>query len=79
MRHDLIFHNKFVESYYLLFYIELWRFSVLFYYYGQPFSPAAAASSANALAGWMVTANPLSSLQSAVTAALSLPVQYNQG
>lgn len=77
--YDLIIHNKFVESYYFVVLhraLEIFSFVLLLW---SAFSPAAGASSANALTGWMVTANPLSSPQSAVTAALSLPVQYNQG
>ncbi|KAH9683637.1 Topless-related protein 2 [Citrus sinensis] len=43
-----------------------------------PFPPAVAAANANALAGWMMNANPSSSIQSSVVAASSLPVQPNQ-
>ncbi|GLT45730.1 hypothetical protein SLA2020_195400 [Shorea laevis] len=43
-----------------------------------PFPPAAAAANANALAGWMINANPSSSVQSAVIAASSLSVPPNQ-
>lgn len=47
----------------------------------QPFPPtAAAAASANALAGWMVNAAAASSsVQAAVVTASSLPVPPNQG
>lgn len=45
----------------------------------QPFPPTAAAANANALAGWMASANPSSSVQSSVVAASSLTVQPNQG
>ncbi|GKU85367.1 hypothetical protein SLEP1_g45 [Rubroshorea leprosula] len=47
--------------------------------HGGPFPPATAASNSNALAGWMLSANPSSSVQSAVVAASSLSVPPNQG
>ncbi|PKA57711.1 Topless-related protein 2 [Apostasia shenzhenica] len=43
-----------------------------------PFPPAAAAASANALAGWMANAGASSSLQSAVVTSSTLPVAPNQ-
>lgn len=43
-----------------------------------PFQPAAAAASANALAGWMTNAAPSSSVQAAVVTASSIPVPPNQ-
>ncbi|XP_044498698.1 topless-related protein 2-like isoform X2 [Mangifera indica] len=43
-----------------------------------PFPPAAAAANATALAGWMVNANPPSTVQSSVVAASSLYVPSNQ-
>ncbi|KAH7513409.1 hypothetical protein FEM48_Zijuj12G0196900 [Ziziphus jujuba var. spinosa] len=46
--------------------------------HGGPFQQAAAAPNANALAGWMVNANPSSSVQSAAIAASSLTVQPSQ-
>ncbi|KAK3189089.1 hypothetical protein Dsin_028650 [Dipteronia sinensis] len=48
--------------------------------HGGPFPvpPVAAATNPNALAGWMVNANPSSSIQSSVVAASSLSVQPNQ-
>ncbi|KAJ4722098.1 Topless-related protein [Melia azedarach] len=46
--------------------------------HGLPFPPTAAAANANALAGWMASANPSSSVQSSVVAASSLTVQPNQ-
>jgi len=45
----------------------------------QPFQPAAAAASANALAGWMANAAASSSVQAAVVTASSIPVPPNQG
>lgn len=49
-------------------------------YFLQPFQPtaAAAAASANALAGWMANASS-SSVQAAVVTASSIPVPPNQG
>ncbi|GLU08454.1 hypothetical protein SLE2022_253670 [Rubroshorea leprosula] len=46
--------------------------------HGGPFPPATAASNSNALAGWMLSANPSSSVPSAVVAASSLSVPPNQ-
>ncbi|KAF3456286.1 hypothetical protein FNV43_RR00936 [Rhamnella rubrinervis] len=48
--------------------------------HGRPFPLAAAAPNTNALAGWMVNADPSSSVHSAATAtaASSLSVQHNQ-
>ncbi|KAH7573515.1 hypothetical protein JRO89_XS03G0162800 [Xanthoceras sorbifolium] len=46
--------------------------------HGGPFPPAAAAANANSLAGWMVNANPSSSIQSSIVAASSLSVPPNQ-
>lgn len=43
-----------------------------------PFQPAAAAASANALAGWMTNAAASSSVQAAVVTASSIPVPPNQ-
>ncbi|KAF5452308.1 hypothetical protein F2P56_027318 [Juglans regia] len=43
-----------------------------------PFPPAAVPANANTLAGWMVNANPSSSVQSAVAAASSIQVPPNQ-
>ncbi|KAJ8426581.1 hypothetical protein Cgig2_018049 [Carnegiea gigantea] len=43
-----------------------------------PFQPAAAAASANALAGWMANAAASSSVQAAVVTASSIPVPPNQ-
>lgn len=44
----------------------------------QPFPTAPPTANANALAGWMVNANPSSSVQSSVVAS-SLPGPPNQG
>lgn len=53
----------------------------MFGYFLQPFQPtaAAAAASANALAGWMANAAASSSVQAAVVTASSIPVPPNQG
>lgn len=45
----------------------------------QPFPPAPTAANVNALAGWMMNANPSSSIQSPALAASSMPGPPNQG
>lgn len=53
---------------------------IVYNYSFQPFPPtAAAAASANALAGWMANAAASSSVQAAVVTASSIPVPPNQG